>query len=848
MRKVTLRNLLARKLRLVMSGFAIVLGVAFVAASFIFTDAIQRTFDNITAGTVPDISVQFEGTNAFDAEMIFNRTTRAIEPDLVDQIAALDGVERADGSIEGIGLFVLDPDGDLIGGQGAPTLSFTYNDMPNMFGEDIIEFREGSPPGSGEIVIDTFTADRVGFEVGDTVTMVLPGPEPELQARISGIAGLAGGGGLAGATLVMFDDTTAQQIFLDGRDAYSSVIVQAEEAVDVDALADRIAAVLPEGLEAATGERLAEEADEGIAEFLGFLNIFLLIFAGIALVVGMFLIINTFSILVAQRSRELALLRALGASAGQVNRSVLAEATVVGFLGSALGLLAGYGLSYALRWLFTFIGMDISGSSMTIEPRTVIVAFAVGVPVTILAALVPARRASKIPPIAALRDEIALPELQVRRRVITGAVLTAVGASQMVAGLAGVWNGAVLVGSGVLHILIGVSFLSPLLARPVIGGFGKVFVRRSGGIGHLAVQNTLRNPRRTAATSSALMIGLALVTSMSVFGASATASVDAGVDEQFEADILISDATGMNQPFSPLVGEQAREVDGVDVVSVSQVIVADVDEDQRWLVATDESFFDIYTLEELEGTTRVEDGQIAVTDWMAEAYDVEPGDTLTVEVSNRPFELDVVGVFEGNEVVPQALVTLDIVETAELQRADASVSLLVADGADVEAVQEALSELVSDNPLVTVQNQEEFADAIKAQINTILFLIYGLLALAVVIAVLGIVNTLALSVIERTREIGLIRAVGTTRGQLRGMVLVESVAIALFGALLGLVMGVIFGVVLQRSLADDIPNLSIPVGQLLVFLAVSAVFGVLAALLPARRAAKLNVLNAITTE
>lgn len=852
MRKVTLRNLLARKLRLVMSAFAIILGVAFVSASFIFTDTIQRTFDNISAGTVPNVTVRFAGAEGGspDIEMMFNRTTQAFDDERIESIESIDGVERADGSIEGMGAFVVDSEGDLLGGQGAPTLSFTYNDAPNMFGDPIIEFSAGDPPGAGEIVLDTPSAENAGYEVGDTVPLILPGEESSAEMRLSGTADLAGGGSMAGATMLMFDDGTAQDIFLNGVDGYTSVLVQASEGTSDAELADRIEADLPDGQEAITGDEAAEEFDDSINEFLGFLNTFLLIFAGIALVVGTFLIINTFSILVAQRSRELALLRAMGASSKQVNRSVLAEAGVVGLVGSAIGLVTGYGLSFLLRWLFGMFGLDISGTAMVIDWRTVVAAFAVGVPVTVFAALLPARRASRIPPIAALRDDVALPELQIRRRVMIGAALTVAGAGLMMAGLAGVANGPVLTGGGILAILIGVAFLSPLLAKPVIGVVGRIVSRTHGAVGHLAMQNTLRNPRRTAATASALMIGVALVTTMAVLGSSMNQSVEAGVEEEFSMDFLISDVGGFGQPFSASIAEDVRAIDGVGVVASSQLVAGSMDGEQAFPYAVDvDAFNEIFELEMLDGEADVSLGQIALREDLAEDRGAGVGDTLTFNTSTGEFDLEVAGVYDDTNVVGQAILPMEFIAEADIQRTDVSVSVMAEDGADSTEVEAAVKEELRDTPLVTVQNQEEFAEGLKAQVNQILFMIYALLGLAIIIAVLGIINTLALSVIERTREIGLLRAVGMTRRQLRRMVRLESVAIALFGALLGTVMGVVFGIVLQRSLADEgITHLNLPLLGLGIFFGLSALFGVLAALLPARRAAKQNVLEAISTE
>lgn len=853
MRTVTLRNLLARKLRLVMSALAIILGVAFVSGSFIFTDTIQRTFDGIASGTVPDVTVRFDSAgNSIGPEQLLAVDGRVIEPSVVEDIAGLDEVERADGSVDGFGLFLLDDQDRLIGGQGAPTLAFNDGEAINTFGEKITEYSSGRPPENGdEIVIDTRTVERQGFELGDTISAILPGDEPIREFELVGTAGIAGGGGLAGATLVTFDTQTAQEIFLDGEDGFNSILVAGAGDVSQEDLAAAVREVLPEDLEAVTGDDYTEEIETDVTEGLGFISTFLLIFAGIALVVGTFLIVNTFSILVAQRSRELALLRALGASNRQVSRSVLTEAAVVGFLGSALGLVVGYGLAQLLRWLFSQFGLDLSGTSMTIEPRTVLASFAVGVPITVLAAFVPARRAAKVPPIAALRDEVAMPELAVGRRVLIGTVLAVAGAGAMAAGLGGYgvyFADVAFVGFGVLGVLLGVAFLSPLLARPIIAAIGWPARSLAGVVGHLATQNSLRNPRRTAATASALMIGVTLVATMAVLGSSVNKSIDASIDEEFTADFMVSNVIG--QPFSPAIAEEVRAIDGVGTVSAAQAVPTRIDDETVFLGAIDsDEFNDIYTLEMIDGTSSLDDRQIVLSEARAESLGVGVGDEVEIEAGAGTLTREVVGVFAESNVAGNGLVTRAFVDEAGLRSADTNLSVNVADGVDASQVQEAVKDAVAQYPLVAVQNKDDFSDAVRAQINQLLYLIYGLLGLAIVIAVLGIVNTLALSVIERTREIGLLRAVGLTRGQLRGMVIIEAVTTAVFGAVLGLAMGVTFGTVLQQALQDEgVTHLGLPVLSLLFFLGLAGLFGVLAALFPARRAAKQNVLDAISTE
>ncbi|MGZ5373533.1 MAG: ABC transporter permease [Aeromicrobium sp.] len=851
MLRVSLRNLLARKVRLLLSAFAIVLGVAFVAGSFVFTDTMGKSFDNIVEGSLTDATARLAGVDAGSTESSFNIDARTISAASVDKLAGTPGAARVDASIDGMGLFVVRKDGKLLGGTGAPTLAFNYTDTPNLNGDPMVSFAEGrAPKVSGEVAIDKRSADAAKYKLGDTVTMVTAGDKPRIKAKLVGYADFAGGG-LAGATLVFFDTRTAQDIFLGGADAYTSVGLTAEPGVSQKQLAAAAQKLLPEGLEAVTGDTIAAEVKGIVDTALGFLNTFLLVFAAIALVVGTFLIINTFSILVAQRSRELALLRALGASRRQVTRAVLIEALAVGLIGSTLGLLAGFALAAGLKTLFARFGLDLSGTSLVFEPRTAIVAYAVGILVTLFAAYLPARRAAKIAPVAAMRDDVALPESSIHRRVVVGATLVAAGSALLGSGLFGEFDGnttTTMVGGGILGVLIGVALLSPVLGRPVLNALGAVYRKAFGTVGNLATQNALRNPRRTAATASALMIGLALVTTMSVLGASINKSIDVGVKEQFTTDYLVSNAIG--QPFSATIGEQIAEVDGVGQSSAQQETVFKIKGSTVYGTAVDsDSLNAIFRLKYLKGTKQLGPGEIALDEDAAVRYDAKVGDTVTLQFTSGDLKAKVVGIYESTYVVGSALIPLSTVTDAQLKRADSGISVNAAPGVDKKELGKRIEAVTKPFPTVTVQNQEDFAEAQRTQVNQLLYLIYALLGLAIIIAVLGIVNTLALSVIERTREVGLLRAVGLSRRQLRRMVRLEAIAIAVLGALLGVVMGIVFGVVLQRSASDQgITDLGIPWVRLLVFVLVSALVGILAAVLPARRAAKLNVLNAISTE
>ncbi|MEO6145009.1 MAG: FtsX-like permease family protein, partial [Dermatophilaceae bacterium] len=663
--------------------------------------------------------------------------------------------------------------------------------------------------------------------------------------------GKFGGGSMAGASLTTFDTKTAQQLFLGGKDAYNDIWVSAKDGVTQAELRDRVQATLPAGVEAVTGDKAADEAASEINQALSFISTFLLVFAGVSLVVGSFLIINTFSILVAQRSRELALFRALGASRRQVSRSVLFEALVIGFFGSTVGLGLGFALALGIKALFAMFGLDLSGSPLVFEPRTAIAAYLVGMLVTAFAAFLPGRRASRISPIEALRDDVAMPESSIRRRIIVGAAMTALGAAAMGVGLfTDISNSIAYIGGGILFVVLGVALASPVIGRPVVALVGVVYRRMFGTVGRLAEQNAQRNPRRTAATASALMIGLTLVAMMAVFGQSAKASIDKTIGESISADYVVSNAVGV--PFSPTVADQVGNVPGVDAVARFRFVGAKVIGDSTQVGGIEPVAFakamdvtmDSGKIGDLVGQT------VLVERNRAKSLGLSVGDSLKISIAGTQASYPVVGIFEGlPNIWSDYLTSLDALTVAGLTPADNVAYVVRSPGADAASVRAGIDSVIADLPTITIKDQAEFAAEQRAPIDQMLMLIYALLGLAVVIAVLGIINTLALSVIERTREVGLLRAVGLSRRQLRTMVRLESMVISLLGAVLGVGLGVIFGVALQRSQADSgIGVLSIPGGQLVVFVALAALVGVLAAVWPARRAARLDVLRAVTTD
>jgi putative ABC transport system permease protein len=848
--RLTWRNLLARKVRLLMSTLAIVLGIGFLAGVMTFSTGLNATFDNIVNGSTSDAVVRpagdIQGANAGVA------TTQLVTPKDVDELGALPEVEAAVGSVDGIGSFLLGKDDKLVGGQGAPTLAFNYAPAENMQGEQVLELNQGRwPEKPGEITLDTSSAERGAYEVGDTVTLIVPTKEPKRTFTLVGTADF-NGGGTAGATLVLLDTQEAQDIFLDGQDAFTSVSLTAADGVSQTELAKAAEAVVPDGFTAVTGDKVVKETQEQIGQFLDVISIFLTTFAVIAIVVGAFIIFNTFSILVSQRVRESALLRALGASKKQVTRSVLVEAFIMALVGATLGLLLGLGLSRLLAGLFRSFGLDIAGDVLTLTPFTIVAGYVVGVLVTMVAAFVPARRAAKVPPVAAMRDDLVVQERGMARRLVLGTIAMVIGTALVAVGLAGApGTDAIWIGAGAVIWVVTTAVLAPVLGHPVLVACRAVFGRLFGTPGRLAGENALRNPRRTGATASALMIGLAVVSAVGVLASSLSATNDALVDDEFRSDFLVQTPTF--QGFPAQYGDRMADVDGVGLVSRQQgtPVSVDVDgkPDQTFAIGVDQGFFEIYDLTMVEGQDAISGHQVLLSQSRADDLEAGPGDTVDVEFpGGKTIPLEVTGVFEDTPITGGLTFPLSVLRDAGIKRSDSTLSITVDDGADRRAVKVDLEDVIKDLPILTVQDKEEFKDLISGQVNQLLYVIYGLLALAVVIAVIGIVNTLGLSVIERTREIGLLRAVGLSRSRLRRMITLESVAIALLGAVLGMVLGLVIGVVLRQSLKDDLTELELPLTGLAVFLVVAVIFGVLAAIVPAIRASRMKVLDAIATE
>lgn len=850
MLRATLKSLLAHKLRLAMSAFAIVLGVAFVSGTFVFTDTLGSSFTDLFRQTAPDVTVRPAQAASAASGGFTGADSRTVPADLVGQLAALDGVQRVDGTVSDQGTYIIGKDGKVVGsGGGAPGIGGNFNDAPAADGTAIVSITQGRPPnGPGELVIDDKAAATSGYQLGDAVRLVTTGAQPSVTGTLVGTVRFGETGNLIGATLALFDTPTAQQLYLGGENVFNDIAVTGDGSLSNTTLRDEVAAALPPGFEARDGDQIASENQDQLQQGLSFITTFLLVFAAVALVVGTFLILNTFSIIVAQRTRELALFRALGASKGQVTRSVLIEALVVGLVGSTVGLVLGFALAAGLKALFGAIGLDLGQAGLVFQPRTAIAAYAVGVLVTLLAAYLPARKAARVPPIAAMRDDVSIPESSMHRRLVGGVALTAVGAGLMIYSLA-FDGGLQALGGGVLAVFIGVALLSPVISRPVVTAIAGGYPRLFGTVGLLARENARRNPRRTAATASALMIGLALVTTMAILGQSTKSSVDELVSTDLKADYVVSNA--IQAPFSASVAPKIAQLDGVAQAVPFRFSVVQIGGKQEFVSAFDaEAYSKLVAIDLKSGSLDTGSTGVLVVQDRATAEGWQLGQQIAVDLPNGPVQLPITGIigasrFVGADVVlpPAAL------EAGGVAPVDSVVYVSRTTGADPAAVLSAISGVLADLPTVAVKDQDAFAADQRAPVDQLLGIIYALLGLAVIIAVLGIVNTLALSVIERTREVGLLRAVGMSRRQLRTMIRLESVAISVLGAVLGIGLGLIFGISLQRAISDQGINvLNVPVVQLVIFVLLAAVVGVLAAVWPARRAARMDVLRAIMAE
>jgi putative ABC transport system permease protein len=851
MTRVALKGLWGRKLRTVLTAVAIVLGVALVAGTLVLTDSIQKAFDNIFTDSRQGSSVVISGKSAFDVSEDNGSTAPPLQESLLQKVQTQPDVAAAEGSVSGEAQLIGNDNKAIVYG-GAPNLGFSIANGDSRFNP--LTLVEGAWPSGNEVVIDGSTADKEGFKVGDTIGVQGRGPTEQL--RISGIVKFGSVSTIGGATLAGFDLPAAQRIFnMQGK--LDEIAVAAKPGVSDAQLASELRNILPQDTQVRTGGEQATKDAEGTNSFITFLRTFLLSFGGIALFVGAFVIANSLSITIAQRTRELATLRTIGASRRQVLRSIIIESVVVGVFASIVGLFLGLGLAKGLFWLFNAIGFTLPNSGLVFQTRTIIVALLVGIIVTVGASLRPAIRATRVPPIAAVREGATLPESRFARFRTPGAlIVTAIGFVLVIYGLFknGLGTAAVLLlmGGGALLIFFGVALFAARLVPALATFLGWPTAEIGGAAGRLARGNAKRNPQRTASTAAALMIGLALVTLVAVLGQGIRSSFTGAVDKIFVSDYAI---TAQNN-FSPIpidAAEAASKAPGVEAVAsvrAGQALVFGKVDD---VTAVTPNASEAIALNWVEGSQDVysqlgSNGAFIDNDF-AKKHNLVLGSPIGITVpSGAKVPLAVKGIFDppaGGS--PFGTVTFSAATFDQnYDQPENLFSFVKMKGGVTDENTKALEDSVKDFPNAKAQTRDQFKDNQVSFLNNILNVLYILLALSVIVSLFGIINTLVLTVFERTREIGTLRAVGMTRRQVRRMIRYESVITALIGAVLGIVLGIVLAGLLTARV--DFINFAVPVAQIVIFALAAIIVGIIAAILPARRAAKLNVLQALQYE
>lgn len=851
MLRLIIRGLGARKLRTVLTSIAIVLGVAMVAGTFILTDQISAAFDDIFETGNAKIDAVVERQTEFDS---FEDALPPLPESTIAQVAAVPGVARAEGQIESDGQLIVD--GDVIESQGgAPAIVVSTIDE-SLNPSTAVEGR--LPEGPGEVALIKDVADDKDLQVGQSNVQLATkvGAQP---VQLVGIFKFGDVESIGGATVVLTTFADAQRWF-EREGQTSRVVASAEDGVSPAELKSRIQAALTGDVKVETGQENAQaQSDEVGGEISGFLTPALLTFAGVALFVGAFIIFNTFAITVAQRVREFGMVRSIGATRGQVMRNVIGEAFVVGVIASLVGLAAGVGIAAGILALFDAIGFGLPAAGIEIKPRTIIVALLVGIVVTVVASVGPALRATRVPPVAAVQEGATLPPGRFHRYTPYLAAVLLVGgialfAYALFADLGGS-DALPLLGVGAVLVFLGAGMLARFIVRPLARAIGLPIEMFAGTTGKLARANATRNPARTASTAAALMIGVGLVAFVAIFASGLKESFTGAIDRVIQGDVIMQ--TDNFTPFPAAVGPAVREVPGVDTVELIRFPEVRTDPGGNQFLNT----VDPTTAPKVfnfdwqdDGTdalfARLGDNGALIETNLAKSTGLRTGDRFTITTNRgRSREFRVLGeyrdpvLFTGITLSNAAADALDIPP-------DPSVGVVGFDpGADAGAIQAAIRERVEpDFPTVNVDSQAEFKETFEEQIDSLLALLYALLAISLIISLFGIVNALVLSIYERTREIGMLRAIGTTRRQMRAIVRYESIITSVIGGVLGIVIGVVFAWVLSEGLSEQGIEFSLPIGTLIIFLVLANIAGVLAAVLPARRAARLNPLDALHHE
>lgn len=840
--RMTLQGLWARKRRVIGTATAIVLGVAFLSATLVLGDTLDASFGTVFRQANAGTDVVVRSATSINSDQGRQRAT--LDASLVDQVAAVPGVARAVGEVTATAQ-ILDADGKPLGGQGPPTDGSAWVDDAQLNPYHVTSGTAPTKPG--EIVIDENSASSGGIAVGDTATILTPDP---VQATVVGLVGFGDSTSMAGATYVGFAPEQAVDL-LGQPGQVSDLRVRGDGSTSAAELRDAIAEIVPDQAEAITGDELTAEQQKDIqGDFLGFLKNFLLAFAGVALVVATFSIANTFTILAAQRSRESALMRAIGASRSQVLRMAIIEAVVIGAAASMVGLAAGLGLALGLKALLAGFGLDLPGDGLVVETAPLVISFTIGLVATLVAAAMPAIRSSRVAPIEALRDAAAESTAVSKVRTALGVGLGVLGTVVMVTATNSSDGAMGRAGIGGLLIFIAAVTLGPVVARPAAAVVGAPVAGTRGLVGQLARRNAMRNPRRTSGAALALVIGASVVALFATFGSSLSRSIDETVSQSFGGDLVVMADGFSGTGLSP---ELAKGIDRLpevaETVALSNVI-ATVDGSTVYPTAGDpKAMANLLDLDVQQGDlAQLPSGKVAVTEAYATDHDLAVGDALTMKFADDTTSTFRVGAVFGVGELLGDIVMNQADWTPHAPRAG-NVAILIglADGTSLDQGRHAVEAVAKDHGSPTVEDRDQYIDRVAGQVNQLLTLVYGLLVLAILIALIGLANTLSLSIHERSRELGLLRAVGLTRGKLRAMVRWESVITAVVGTVVGLGVGTFLGWGLVRALSaqEGFVSFQMPTATLGVVLVLSIGAGVLAAVRPAHRAAKLDVLAAI---
>jgi putative ABC transport system permease protein len=841
---LSIKNLLAHKRRLIGTALSVVIGIAFLAGTFVLTDTIGRTFDDLFANV-------FEKTDAYvrsshKIEMDQGTVYERIPDTIVDKVRAVDGVAEAQGNVGGSAT-IIGKNGKAITTQGAPTLAGDIQEGPL----SPWRLKPGGryPHGANEATIDAASAKKGKLVVGDTVHIVSQGGGRDFT--LVGIMKFGSTDSPGGATYAAFDLPTAQS-FVGTAGQLDAVLVRAKSGISQDALVQRVKTAVDGDTQVITGKAITAETQSDIRKGLSFFSVFLRVFAFIALFVGSFIIYNTFSIIVAQRQRETALLRAIGAGRRQVIGSILLESIGIGVFASIIGFLVGIVMAVGLKALLSAVGIGIPAGGLVVLPRTLIVSLLVGVLITVIAAVFPSIRASRIPPVAAMRDVSVDRAGRSRGRLIAGGIVTALGIGGVALGLTGTGIGWLGLGAGLLFI--GLFILGPLVARPVAGLLGSPLPRVKGITGELAKENATRNPTRTARTAAALMVGVALVAGISVMAASLRSSIRNIFGEQFTGDLVVNDVSNRNGGGGlPLeLANRIGQLPEIKAATGVQVKPAVINGQTKMLSVTDAAkFTQVFDFEFLQGDpTKLSADGVLVSKKKADADHLSLGSTVDMTMlDGSKHTLTVQGIYKKDQLAGAYTVSKAFASTIAGDNFDFAVFATKKAGVSDAQLKAAVAPIVKDYPNGEVKTRKEYIDQAAKGIDTLLNLIYALLFLAVAIAVMGISNTLNLSIVERTRELGLIRAVGAFKSQVRETVRWESVITALLGAVEGIVVGVLLGYAVIVALrSQGLKSFTMPYVTLLVLLVLAVLAGIVAARRPAKKAAKLDILQAIATD